>query len=80
MKLGEEKCENCDWHEKHLGDCHRLSKGEFCEISVYGWRYMKKCDGCDDCVNFTKYTTAATEANIVRKTNVNGQNMKLQCL
>ena len=41
MKLGEEECEKCDLHEKHLKDCHRLFKGEFCEISVDGARHMK---------------------------------------
>ena len=58
VKLGEEECEKCDFHEKHLEDCHRLSKAEFCEISVDGGRHMKTFDGCDDCLNFT----AATEA------------------
>ena len=54
LKLGEEECEKCDLHEKHLEDCHRLSKAKFCEISLNGGRHMKTFDGCDDCVNFTK--------------------------
>ena len=62
MKLGEEECEKCDLHEKHLEDCHRLSKAEFCEISVGGRRYMKIFDGCNDCANFTKHITAVAEA------------------
>ena len=40
VKLGEEECEKCDLHEKHLEDCHRLSTAEFCEISVDGWRHL----------------------------------------
>ena len=62
MKLGEEECEKCDLHEKHLKDCHRLFKAEFCEISVDGARHMKIFDGCDDCVIFTKHITAAAQA------------------
>ena len=29
-KLGEGECEKCDLPEKHLNDCHRLPKAEFC--------------------------------------------------
>ena len=62
VKLGEEECEKCDLHEKHLEDCHTLSKIEFCEISIDRGKHMKTFDGCDDCVNFTKHITSATEA------------------
>ena len=61
VKLGEEECKTCDLHEKHLKDCYRLSKAEFCEISIDGVRHIKKFDGCDDCVNFTKHIRAAIE-------------------
>ena len=67
VKLGEEESEKCDLHEKHPEDCHRLSKAEFCEISVDGGKHMKTFDGCDDCVNFKKYITAATEARSLHR-------------
>ena len=54
--------EKCDLHEKHLENCHQLSKVEFCEISIDRVRHMKTFYGCDDCVNFTKHITPATEA------------------
>ena len=42
---------------------------------------MKLFDGCDDCVNSTKHTTAATKArSLYCKENANGQKMKLQYL
>ena len=42
---------------------------------------MKLFDGCDDCVNSTKHTTAATKARFLYcKENANGQKMKLQYL
>ena len=62
VKLGEEECEKCDLHEKHLKDCHRLSKAEFFEFSVDSGRHMKTFHGCDDFVNFTKHITATAEA------------------
>ena len=40
-------------------DC--LPEVELCEISIGGGRHMKIFDGWDDCVNFTKHITAATE-------------------
>ena len=66
---------------KSICHCHRLSKMEFCEISVGGGRHMKTFDGCDDCVNSAKHKTAATKArSLYCKENANGQKMKLQCL
>lgn len=61
MKLGKLECENCDLHEKHVEDYHWLPEVELCEISFGGGRHMKIFDGWDDCVNFTKHITAATE-------------------
>ena len=62
VKLGEEECKTCDLHEKHLQDCYKLPKVQFCEISVDGARHIKTFDGCDDCVNFIKHIRAATGA------------------
>ena len=41
VKLGEEECKTCYLHEKNLQDCYRLSKAEFCEISVDGARHTR---------------------------------------
>lgn len=60
VELGEEECNKCDLHVKHLHDCYRLSKATFYEISVDGGKHTKIFGGCNDCINFTKDIRADT--------------------
>ena len=62
VKLGEEECERCDLHDKHLEDIHKLDKHELSnpdENEKYGKPIFVDCA---DCVDFEFHINTATEA------------------
>ena len=62
VKLGEEECERCDLHDKHLEDIHKLDKHELSKPDE-NEKYRKPIFvDCADCVDFEIHINTATEA------------------
>ena len=62
VKLGEEECERCDIHDKHLEDIHKLDKHELSKPDENGKYRKPTFVDCADCVDFELHIKTATEA------------------
>ena len=62
VKLGEEECERCDIHDKHLEDIHKLDKHELSKPDETGKNRKQTLVDCADCVGFELHIKIATEA------------------
>ena len=62
IKLGEEECERCDLHDKHLEDIHKLDKHELSKPDENGKNRKPVFVDCADCVNSELHIKTATEA------------------
>ena len=62
VKLGEEECERCDLHDKHLEDIHKLDKHELSKPDENGKNRKPIFVDCADCGNSELHIKTATEA------------------
>ena len=63
VKPGEEECERCDFHDKHLEDIHKLDKHELSKPDENGKKNRKPTFvDCAVCVDFELYIKTATKA------------------
>ena len=62
VNLGEEECERCDLHDKHLEDIHKLDKHELSKPDENGKNRKPTFVDCADCVDFELHIKTATEA------------------
>ena len=62
VKLGEEECERCDLHSKHLEDIHKLDKHELSKPDENGKNIKPTFVDFADCVDFELHTKTASEA------------------
>ena len=62
IKLGEEECERCDLHDKHLEDIHKLDKHELSKPDENGKYRKPTFVDCADCVDFELHIKRSTEA------------------
>ena len=62
VNLGEEECERCDLHNKHLEDIHKLDKHELSKPDENGKNTKPTFVDFADCVDFELHTKTATKA------------------
>ena len=62
VKLGEEECERCDLHNKHLENIHKWDKHELSKPDENGKNRKPTFVDCADCVDFELHIKTATEA------------------
>ena len=62
VKLGEEECERCDIHDKHLEDIHKLDKHELSKPDENGKNRKPTSFDCADCADFELHIKTAAEA------------------
>ena len=67
LKLGEEECERCDLHDKHLEEnIHKVDKHELSKLDENGKNRKPtfvNCADCVDCVDFELHIKITTEAS-----------------
>ena len=62
VKLGEEECERCELHDKHLEDIHKLGKHELSQQDENGKNRKPAFVACVDCVDSELHIKRATKA------------------
>ena len=62
VKPGEEECERCDFHDKHLEDIHKLDKHELSKPDENGKNRKPTFVDYADCVDFELHIKTATKA------------------
>ena len=63
LKLGEEECERCDLHDKHVEEnIHKVDKHELSKLDENGQNRKPTFVDCADCVDFELHIKTRNEA------------------